>query len=234
MWPFGTATTVANDGKPTTVVPPTSAPTSAPISSALQTPTSPVPQAENVTAVEPRPDTRSPILSQRSLRQLGLFCTGASFFGLAMLVTRRSVVRKQRATIPLFYHPSNRPPLNAGSESPLLAFEALSLATLNVMGFAIMTAGGLSWALDISHIQDLRAMVRKSTGTHGGGGIDHEADADVEEWIASILSRKELKDKTQDIKASSHKDDQWITKILTIREKEKAEQEAKESLEKEK
>jgi hypothetical protein len=165
---------------------------------------------------------------------LGVFFAGASFLGLAMLITRRSVFRKQKAAVPLFYQPSNRPVSKTGSESPLLAVEALNLATLNVMGFAIMTAGGLAWALDISHIEDLRAMVRKSMGTKGGGRTDEEAEAEVEEWIAGLLSRKELKDKTKDIKASTHKDDQWITKILTIREQEKAAEEAKQPLQKDK
>jgi len=144
MWSFGTTMTMANDREPTSI--PTS--TKAPFTSSS-------PQPDHVQSVEVRSDTRTPIFSERSLRQLGIFCAGASFFGLSMLITRRSVARKIKATVPLFYQPSNQPAGKISSDSSLIALEALNLATLNVLGWGIMTAGGLSWAFDVSNVQDL-------------------------------------------------------------------------------
>ncbi|KAJ8125645.1 hypothetical protein O1611_g7991 [Lasiodiplodia mahajangana] len=76
------------------------------------------------------------------------------------------------------------------SDSSLIALEALNLATLNVVGFAIMMIGGVSWAFDISNIDDLRRMARKHIGP-SGGRTDEEAEQEIEEWVAKVLLRKE-------------------------------------------
>ncbi|KAI0125078.1 hypothetical protein BJ170DRAFT_487023 [Xylariales sp. AK1849] len=186
MWSFGTTMTMANDREPT-ATPATKPPVD-------------TPQTENIQALSARPDTRSPILSQRSLRQMSIFFAGAGFLSLSIFITRRSVARKQMATIPRFYQPSNRPVSKISSDSSLIAFEALNLATLNVVGFGIMATGGLSWAFDISTIGDLRKLARKHIGPEGGNA-DEEAEREVEEWIASVLTRKG-KEKEQDTKSS--------------------------------
>lgn len=139
------------------------------------------------------PETRPSVLSQRSLKQLGLFWAGAGFLSLATLITRRSVARKTLSTIPKFYTPSNRPVTTIGSDSSLIALEALNLATLNVVGFAVMMTGGFSWALDVSNIDDLRQMARKHIGP-AGGRTDEEAEREVEEWVAKVLLRKEKRE----------------------------------------
>jgi len=74
------------------------------------------------------------------------------------------------------------------------ALDALSLATINTLSVAIMVAGGASWALDISSLEDMR---RKARGAiYGGTGVplDQGADEELEEWIATVLARKEFKD----------------------------------------
>ncbi len=124
------------------------------------------------------------------MKQLGLFFAGASFLSLSTLITRRAVVRKRLATIPSFYQPSNRPVTTLGSDSSLIALEALNLATLNVIGFGIMCTGGLAWAFDMSSIDDLRRRARGRIGPTGGY-TDEEAEREVEEWVAKILGRKE-------------------------------------------
>lgn len=97
------------------------------------------------------------------------------------------------ATLPRFYTPSNRPVNKIGSDSSLIALEALNLATLNVLGFAIMMTGGVSWAFDISSIDDLRGMARKHIGP-SGGRTDEEAEQEIEEWIAKVMLRREKQD----------------------------------------
>src|SRR5436853_1294828 len=77
------------------------------------------------------PESQSAAFSTRSIRQLGLFFGGAVFLACAQVITRRSLVRRYKSTIPKFYQPSNRP--NADVNGALEAFEALSIATVNVL-----------------------------------------------------------------------------------------------------
>lgn len=178
--------TIANDTEPTP--------------GAAQTPRSKMPDSSSGTSpiATTRPDTRTPIFAPRSLKQLTLFFAGAGFLGLSTFITRRSVGRKYLATLPRFYQPSNRPSNKINSDSSLIALEALNLATLNVIGFAIMATGGLSWAFDVSDIEELRAMARANLGTAGGGRTDEEAEREVEEWVAKVLLRKEQHEKAQE------------------------------------
>ncbi|KAI1176485.1 hypothetical protein F4777DRAFT_546451 [Nemania sp. FL0916] len=190
MWSFGTTMTMPKDSDSSSTSPPRSdtiSPTSTPQPSPQQISTPQQPQ--------PPPYTRPPVFSQRSLKQLGLFFAGAGFLSLAGLITRRSVTRKLRVTVPKFYIPNNRPVEKIGSDSSLIALEALHLATLNVVGFGIMMSGGLAWAFDVSSIEDLRSMARGHVGP-GGGRTDEEAEQEVEEWIAKVLLRREMKDNT--------------------------------------
>ncbi|KAI8948126.1 hypothetical protein F4801DRAFT_473976 [Xylaria longipes] len=171
MWSFGTTMTMPKDSESSPPPPPDPIP---PVQAQAQTP----------------PETRPSVLSQRSLKQLGLFFGGVGFLSLATLITRRSVARKTLATVPKFYTQSNRPVNKIGSDSSLIALEALNLATLNVVGFAIMMTGGISWAFDLSNIDDLRRKARKHIGPPGGK-TDEEAEREVEEWVAKVLLRKE-------------------------------------------
>ena len=213
MWSFGTTMTMAHDDK--------KAPAAPPKSSSPQPPGSPS-NAENkeqnqnegqiqsqistaqpnITPQDVSTRTRPPIFSERSLRQLGLFFAGAGFLSLSTLITRRSIARKRRATIPSFYHPSNRSVDKRGSDSSLIALEALNLATLNVMGFGIMCTGGLAWAFDISNVDDLRKRARGHIGPPGGY-TDEEAEREVEEWVAKVLHLKEKREGGEEEKADS-------------------------------
>lgn len=55
----------------------------------------------------------------------------------------------------------------------------------------MMLAGGLLWAFDISSLEDLRRKVRGGMGF--GGKSEREAEEEMEEWLASVLVRKEEK-----------------------------------------
>jgi hypothetical protein len=89
-----------------------------------------------------------------------------------------------------FYQPNQfngRNHHDASQRSPLLAFEALNLATLNTMAFAVMMAGGVSWAFDISTLEDLRRKTRASIEATPGGTLDEAAEKEVVEWVAKTL-----------------------------------------------
>ena len=75
-----------------------------------------------------------------------------------------------------------------------LAIEALNLATLNVLSFFMMMTGGFSWALDLSSVDDLRALAQRYTrasGTGDGAKIDEEAEREVEEWVSKMLKKSD-------------------------------------------
>ncbi|KAI2472330.1 hypothetical protein F4781DRAFT_428581 [Annulohypoxylon bovei var. microspora] len=154
-----------------------------------QPPQPPQPIENAINSPQPRPS----IFSERSLNQLGLFFGGAGFMFLSTFITRRSVARKVMVTVPKFFNQSNRPASKIQSDSSLIALEALNLATLNVMGFGIMTTGGLAWAFDVSSVDDLRKMARRGYGHHGGQ-TDEEAEREIEEWIAGVLGKKEKRE----------------------------------------
>jgi hypothetical protein len=124
----------------------------------------------------------------RSRRQFGLFLAGAGFFALSAFITRRSFVRRYKASIPAFYQPNHQPNKVSGA---MEAFEALNIATINVTSLAIMAAGGLFYAFDISSLADLRSKVR---GGFGWDGTEKDAEEEFEEWLASVLARKSEKE----------------------------------------
>lgn len=130
-------------------------------------------------------ESQSSFLSQRSRRQLGLFFAGAGFFAVSSIITRRSLVRRYKATVPKFYQPSNR----AGFEvnGAIEAFEALNIATINVVSVGMMLGGGLLYAFDISSLDDMRRQVRTSIGIDGPR-TDQDAEKEIEEWIAKTLN----------------------------------------------
>ncbi|KAI1109521.1 hypothetical protein F5Y14DRAFT_25751 [Nemania sp. NC0429] len=190
MWSFGTTMTISKEGDSAS----NSTPPPPPSRSDPMPPTPPTPPTPLAPSPPPAPAalpyTRPSVLSQRSLKQLGLFFAGAGFLSLATLITRRSVARKLRVTMPKFYVQSNRPVNKLDSDGPLIALEALNLATLNVLGFGVMMAGGLSWAFDVSGIEDLRRMARRQLGP-SGGRTDEESEREIEEWVAKVLLRKD-------------------------------------------
>ena len=136
------------------------------------------------------PESQSAFFSPRSQRQLGLFAAGAGFFAVSTAITRRSIVRRYKASIPKFYHPSNR--ANYEINGAMEAFEALNIATVNVVSVGMMLSGGLLWAFDISSLEDMRKKVRTNLGVDNIR-TDQDAEQEIEEWFATVLARKEFK-----------------------------------------
>ncbi|RKF71784.1 hypothetical protein GcM1_250200 [Golovinomyces cichoracearum] len=132
----------------------------------------------------------SDFFSERSFRQFGVFVAGAGLFAASMLITKRSIMRRYSREIPKFFQPSfstiNK--VNGAMD----ALEALNLATVNVVSLALMTAGGMSWALDISSTDDMKRKFHVDS-IEGKGLNEEYSDEAIEEWLASILMRKEFK-----------------------------------------
>ncbi|KAI4120477.1 MAG: hypothetical protein LQ347_007086, partial [Umbilicaria vellea] len=94
--------------------------------------------------------------------------------------------------------PSNAPP-RVPIHGALDAVEALGMATLNVSGFALMMTGGVLWAFDISSMAELQRKVRGGLGVDGTGRGEEEVEKEFEEWIATVLARKEDKDRARGV-----------------------------------
>lgn len=141
-------------------------------------------------------ETPASVFSKRSLRQLGLFFGGAAFFGVASVITRRSLVRRYNATLPKFFQQSNRP--NTEVDGAVEAFEALTIATVNVFSLSIMFTGGMLWAFDISSLADMRRKLRGGLEIDGEGR-ENAAEEEMEEWLATVLARKDEKERQKHV-----------------------------------
>ncbi|KAG0650522.1 hypothetical protein D0Z07_3136 [Hyphodiscus hymeniophilus] len=155
----------------------------------------------------PASESHSTFFSQRSRRQLGLFFAGAGFFAVTSLITRRSLVRRYKATVPKFYQPSNR--ANFEVNGAVEAFEALNIATINVLSVSMMVGGGLLYAFDISSLEDMRQYIRRHIGTDGPR-TDQDAEKEIEEWIARTLNLGLKEEKSEE----KPKDAEAVSEIL--------------------
>lgn len=126
--------------------------------------------------------------SKRRRRQNALFFGGLGFTILSLIVTRRATARK-RPPYPAQFTPSNDPPPKF--EGSLDAAHALALATFNTFSVFMvgLGAGAIWW--DIATLEDLRDKVRAGVGFDVyGGSRESEADRELEEWVADVLSKK--------------------------------------------
>lgn len=151
-------------------------------------PPPPAPQDEtNQTGRNQPPPTRIGS-GQRVVRQNALLYGGLIFTTLSLLVTRRALTRKHVQIHPNTFTPSNGPAPKV--DGGLEAIEALGLASLNVFSVAMATAGGLMTYFDVADLEDMRDKVRKGVGFDVYGG-ESEADKELEDWVADVLSRKD-------------------------------------------
>ncbi|CAG8189500.1 unnamed protein product [Penicillium nalgiovense] len=144
-------------------------------------PATPVPSTQTQIAQPPSPQTNT---------NLKLLFGGMTFFALSVLVTRRAFHKKRISCIPPFYTSSvyHHPHSNSAGD----AFEALNLATLNVVSFGLMAGGAVGYALNINGLEDMRRFVRN--GLQGGSDTpvksDEELEEEVTEWVSKILGDK--------------------------------------------
>ncbi|KAJ5798014.1 uncharacterized protein N7503_007310 [Penicillium pulvis] len=120
-------------------------------------------------------------------RNLKLFLGGVAFFSLSVWVTRRASIKKRLDCIPPFYSSSLyfQPKVNGAGE----AFEALSLASLNVFSFGMMTTGAAMYALDINGLDDARRFMKvaMSGDIDETGKSDEQLEQEVTEWVTNLL-----------------------------------------------
>ncbi|PYH47842.1 DUF3433 domain-containing protein [Aspergillus saccharolyticus JOP 1030-1] len=124
---------------------------------------------------------------------LKLFLGGLAFFALTAFTTRRAIQKRQIAGIPPFFTSAqyHRPAVSGGVE----AFEALNLATLNVLALAMAGTGGVLYAMEINSVEDMRRYVRRVSlseedAAKGLAEGDREMEREVEAWAAKVLGEK--------------------------------------------
>lgn len=116
---------------------------------------------------------------------LKLLVGGMAFFAFSVFITRRAHIKKRIAAIPPFYTSSTyyQPNFNGAMDS----FEALSLATINVFSFGMMTTGGIMCMLNVNSVEDMRRIMRGGLEGAAAGKSDEELEKEVTEWVASVL-----------------------------------------------
>ncbi|KAJ6264213.1 hypothetical protein Dda_0356 [Drechslerella dactyloides] len=164
-------------------------------------PTVPTPASPPAPAIAPpilptvAQDHRDPILTpfDRRRKQLTLYFAGATFLLLSTALARRSTRRRNLATIPKYYTPNTRISeltFNGGVD----AFEALNIASLGVMSVGMMTVGAGMYMFDVVNVEETRRLVRSRYGWEGRKS-EGEVEEELEEWIATVLARKERKER---------------------------------------
>lgn len=125
-----------------------------------------------------------------------IFAAGLAFFGLSILTTRRSLARRRLASKAAFYKdaPSHHTEQTKQVSGAFEAVEALNIATINVLSLALMATGGALWYLDINSMAQARRLIRGGLGVDGTGKTEQEAEEEIEEFIATVLARKEAKE----------------------------------------
>ncbi|ERF72048.1 hypothetical protein EPUS_04966 [Endocarpon pusillum Z07020] len=125
---------------------------------------------------------------------------GIAFTAFSLLIARRSFTRRRLAANPSFYtnSPAHTQVQSAKVSAPLEAIEALNIATINVLSLAMLSTGGALWYFDIASMEDARRKLRRGLGVDGSGRSEGEAEEDFEEWLATVLSRKEAKERRQE------------------------------------
>ena len=58
----------------------------------------------------------------------------------------------------------------------------------------MMATGGLLWYLDLNSLADARKMIRGGLGGEGKTKTEQESEEEIEEFIASVLARKDFKE----------------------------------------
>ncbi|KAM6481386.1 hypothetical protein HDV62DRAFT_363862 [Trichoderma sp. SZMC 28011] len=147
-------------------------------------------EASQPQSVRRQPDINAYSASwNRPLKQFSLFFLGAAFTAASIGVSRRSVVRRQRDSFPKFYSSNTvGPQEGANSEGAVLGAHALGLATLNVSSFAVMLIGGLSWAFDLSSVEELRTKTRAAL-QRPGGEVSPEDEKEFEQMMDNLMAK---------------------------------------------
>ncbi|KAJ5233858.1 uncharacterized protein N7469_005624 [Penicillium citrinum] len=131
------------------------------------------------------PSTQIARSTAQDRTNLKLFVGGMAFFAFSVLITRRAHHKKRIASIPPYYTSSvyYQPKYNGAME----AFEALNLATINVISFGMMATGGIMCMLNVNGIEDMRRIMRGGLEGAAAGKSDDELEKEVTDWVASVF-----------------------------------------------
>ncbi|PGH14349.1 hypothetical protein AJ80_05939 [Polytolypa hystricis UAMH7299] len=179
VWPFSSSKPTA---PPSDLPPPPPPPPQPPVTQEQQ---------------QPPPPSLQQTLKDRVPNSYRLLFGGGAFFLFSLIVTRRSLARRRISSIPPFHTsaPNYKPKVNGGLE----AFEALNIATINVVSLAMLGIGTGMVAFDINTIEDLRRKVRGGLGVDNGPErSEKELEEDFEEWVVGVLNRKTEKEIQQE------------------------------------
>jgi hypothetical protein len=121
------------------------------------------PSASPVTAPHKTPpetaNGRTPITSERSLRQLSIFFLGGACLLASTAITRRAVWKRSLRVKPKFYEPNTNP---HEFFSPFHdALQALNLATMHCTSVGVMALGGVMWTFDIANLKEAQSSLRR-------------------------------------------------------------------------
>ena len=79
-----------------------------------------------------------------------------------------------------------------------MALEALSLATINVLSWGMVALGAGLWRWDVRSTDEMRRIIRGSMGMDPRMS-DKQAEEDMEEWMVSVLARREEKERVREV-----------------------------------
>jgi hypothetical protein len=165
-------------------------------------PRDPISEAFNSSASSPpnqAPVELQPQSVPRQNKAPVIFAAGLAFTALSLLITRRSLARRHLATKASYTNsPAHTQAQTAKVSGAMEAMEALNIATINVFSLATLVTGGALWYFDIATMDDARRKFRGGLGVDGSGRSEVEAEEDFEEWLASVLSRKEAKERRRE------------------------------------
>ncbi|VUC33171.1 unnamed protein product [Clonostachys rosea] len=145
--------------------------------------------SQSITPSQDERPVASPYL--RQAKQFGLLLAGTGFLATSIAVARRSVVRRRLDIFPSFYTSNRTASKFDASDRQMLAVQALGLATLNVMSFGVMLVGGISWAFDISSIEELRQRTRTAMRrpTNISAEDEKEAEREMEKMMENLMDK---------------------------------------------
>lgn len=138
---------------------------------------------------------------------LKLFVGGVTFFAMSLFVTRRALRKRQMASIPPYYTSAtyHKPEANGALD----AFEALTLATMNVFSFGMAGTGAVLYKFDVNSLEDARGAMRRAYGARGGVGPagdgtgnakeDELAEEEIEAWVVKTFGLTGYEEKKREI-----------------------------------
>lgn len=120
-------------------------------------------------------------------------------------MTRRALRKRHFSIIPPYYTSSiyHKPEVNGAVD----AFEALNLATINVLSFGMFGTGAVLYKLDINSLEDARGIVRRAyakgdgvAGSEGGNAEEDKlAEQEIEAWVVKTFGLTGYEDKKKEI-----------------------------------